>query len=236
MHIVKWKMWLKRLHSAWFQLPNSLRERQNYRDSETVKRVRGCQIWGWGCYTGIFFPTFGITRFYTQGFMLVRCSTASAMPPALLALVILETESHFLPRLAWTAIFLFYASCHCWDDRCAHHYDQLFSVFCPGWPGTTIQPISVSQVSMITRMSHWHPIYFLHYLFIYLFIAVLGLELRAFTLSHSTRPFCDGYFQDRVSRTICLGWLRPMTLLNSASWAARIIDMNHWHLDYTWNF
>jgi hypothetical protein len=170
MHIVKWKMWLKRLHSAWFQLPNSLRERQNYRDSETVKRVRGCQIWGWGCYTGIFFPTFGITRFYTQGFMLVRCSTASAMPPALLALVILETESHFLPRLAWTAIFLFYASCHCWDDRCAHHYDQLFSVFCPGWPGTTIQPISVSQVSMITRMSHWHPIYFLHYLFIYLLL------------------------------------------------------------------
>jgi hypothetical protein len=34
------------------------------------------------------------------------------------------------------------------------------------------------------------------YLFIYLFtyFAVLGLEIRAFTLSHSTSPFCDGYF------------------------------------------
>jgi hypothetical protein len=25
-------------------------------------------------------------------------------------------------------------------------------------------------------------------------VEVLGLELRAFTLSHSTSPFCDGYF------------------------------------------
>jgi hypothetical protein len=26
------------------------------------------------------------------------------------------------------------------------------------------------------------------------FFVVLGLELRAFTLSHSNSPFCDGYF------------------------------------------
>jgi hypothetical protein len=39
----------------------------------------------------------------------------------------------------------------------------------------------------------------------YLFFFVLGLELRAFTLSHSASPFCDGYFQDRVLQTICLG-------------------------------
>jgi hypothetical protein len=32
-----------------------------------------------------------------------------------------------------------------------------------------------------------------------IFCVVLGLELRAFTLSHSTSAFCDGYFQDRVS-------------------------------------
>jgi hypothetical protein len=34
-------------------------------------------------------------------------------------------------------------------------------------------------------------------IFIYLFIfAVLGLKLRAYTLSHSTSPFfCDGFFE-----------------------------------------
>jgi hypothetical protein len=47
--------------------------------------------------------------------------------------------------------------------------------------------------------------------------AVLGLELRAFTLSHSTSPFCDGYFQYKVLRTICLSWLRTSILLISAS-------------------
>jgi hypothetical protein len=44
-----------------------------------------------------------------------------------------------------------------------------------------------------------------------------GFELRASTLSHSTSPvFCDRVFQDRVSRTICLGWLRTVILLISA--------------------
>jgi hypothetical protein len=33
------------------------------------------------------------------------------------------------------------------------------------------------------------------------FLVVLGLELRVYTLSHSTSPFCDGFFRDRVSRT-----------------------------------
>jgi hypothetical protein len=28
------------------------------------------------------------------------------------------------------------------------------------------------------------------------FFLVLGLELRAYTLSHPSSPFCDGYFQD----------------------------------------
>jgi hypothetical protein len=36
-------------------------------------------------------------------------------------------------------------------------------------------------------------------IFIFIFLAVLGLELRAFTLSHSTNPFLMGFFQDRVS-------------------------------------
>jgi hypothetical protein len=32
------------------------------------------------------------------------------------------------------------------------------------------------------------------YFFLYLF-ALPGLEFRAFTLSHSTSPFCDGFFE-----------------------------------------
>jgi hypothetical protein len=59
---------------------------------------------------------------------------------------------------------------------------------------------------------------------------VLGLELRAFTLSHSCGPiFVKGFFQDRVSRTICLSWLRITRLLISASWVARITDVSHQH-------
>jgi hypothetical protein len=34
--------------------------------------------------------------------------------------------------------------------------------------------------------------------------------------------FCDGIFQDNVSQSICLGWLRTMILLISASWVVRI--------------
>jgi hypothetical protein len=47
--------------------------------------------------------------------------------------------------------------------------------------------------------------------------SVLGLKLRTFTLSHSANPFCDGYFRDRVSRTVYLGWLQTRILLISAS-------------------
>jgi hypothetical protein len=46
---------------------------------------------------------------------------------------------------------------------------------------------------------------------------VLGLELRAYVLSHSTSPFCVRYF-----RLICLGWLWTVILLISASWVASV--------------
>jgi hypothetical protein len=40
------------------------------------------------------------------------------------------------------------------------------------------------------------------------FFSILGLELRAYTLSHSTGPFfVRGFFQDMVLQTICPGWL-----------------------------
>jgi hypothetical protein len=57
------------------------------------------------------------------------------------------------------------------------------------------------------------------WLFVLFCFSVLGLELRAYTLSHSTSPFflCVKYFRDRVSRTVCLGWLQTTVLLISAS-------------------
>jgi hypothetical protein len=48
-------------------------------------------------------------------------------------------------------------------------------------------------------------------------------------LSHSTNPFCEGYFWDRVSWAICPGWLRTMILLTSASWVVRIAGVSHQH-------
>jgi hypothetical protein len=46
----------------------------------------------------------------------------------------------------------------------------------------------------------------------FFFFVVLGLEFRAFTLSHSTSPtFCDRVCQDSISQTICLGWLQRIT-------------------------
>jgi hypothetical protein len=44
---------------------------------------------------------------------------------------------------------------------------------------------------------------------------------------------CVGYFWDRVSQTICQGWLPALVLLISASWGARIIGVSHWCLAQT---
>jgi hypothetical protein len=57
---------------------------------------------------------------------------------------------------------------------------------------------------------------------------ILGFELRAYTLSHSTSPFLWwGFSRWGVSRTICLGWLQTRILLNFASWVARITGLSH---------
>jgi hypothetical protein len=47
---------------------------------------------------------------------------------------------------------------------------------------------------------------------------------------HQPFYFCDEFFRERVLWTICPGWLRTVILLISASWVARITDVNHWHL------
>jgi hypothetical protein len=50
------------------------------------------------------------------------------------------------------------------------------------------------------------------------FPPVLGLELRAFTSSHSTSPvFVKGFFGIGSCGTICPGWLRTTILLISVS-------------------
>jgi hypothetical protein len=68
------------------------------------------------------------------------------------------------------------------------------------------------------------------------FFSVLGLELRAYTLSHSTIPsFLWWVFQDRVSWTICPGWLWTVILLIAASWLARIIGLSHRHPNFLKN-
>jgi hypothetical protein len=65
----------------------------------------------------------------------------------------------------------------------------------------------------------------------YIFFAVLGLELRAYTLNHSTRPiFVMDCFWDRVSWTVSPGWLQTEIFLISASWVTRITGMSHWCL------
>jgi hypothetical protein len=58
--------------------------------------------------------------------LLGRCSTAWASLPTLFAMVNLEMGSHFLPRLAWTVVLLFWASCHSWDDRRLPPHPALF--------------------------------------------------------------------------------------------------------------
>jgi hypothetical protein len=93
----------------------------------------------------------------------------------------------------------------------------------PGlWDLTHSHGISINSSKGITPMTKLPPTG-LHFFLFFFFSPVLGLGLRAYTLSHSTSPF----YQDRVSQTICLGWLRTANFLISASWVAKIIGVSH---------
>jgi hypothetical protein len=63
------------------------------------------------------------------------------------------------------------------------------------------------------------------------FFLILGLELRALILSHSTdQIFYNKVFRDRVSkpaRSVCTSWLRTVILLIAASWVPRITGVSH---------
>jgi hypothetical protein len=88
---------------------------------------------------------------------------------------------------------------------------------------------------LLIEKCHIQSLQCLDYLEFFSFFAVLGLELRVFSLSHSASPFCDGYFRDTILWTIYLGWLWTTILLISASWVARITGMSHWLPD-VWRF
>jgi hypothetical protein len=42
-------------------------------------------------------------------------------------------------------------------------------------------------------------------LLLFFVFAILGLELKAYSLSHSPALFCEGFFWDRISQIICPG-------------------------------
>jgi hypothetical protein len=65
-----------------------------------------------------------------------------------------------------------------------------------GWPGTHDAPAStfcMLGLQMNTTMSGLNVVSFLSFFFF--FFALLGLELRAYTLSHSISPFVLGIFK-----------------------------------------
>jgi hypothetical protein len=72
---------------------------------------------------------------------------------------------------------------------------------------------------------------------IILFFCVgLGLRAPGFQLtkqvlyvSHTSSPFCSGYFGDGFSRTICLSYLQATNLPISASQVVRITGVSHQH-------
>jgi hypothetical protein len=56
------------------------------------------------------------------------------------------------------------------------------------------------------------------------------LKLGVLPLKPLHQPcFVEGFFQDRISWTIYLGWLWTVILLISASCVARLTDVSHWH-------
>jgi hypothetical protein len=60
---------------------------------------------------------------------------------------------------------------------------------------------------------------------------VLGLELRAYTLSHSSSPFfVKILFEIESLGAICPCWLQNEILLISAPWIARVTVVSHWSL------
>jgi hypothetical protein len=73
-----------------------------------------------------------------------------------------------------------------------------------------------------------------HFLFIFWWDWGLNSVLHTckvlYHLSHNSSPICSGYFENRILRTVSLGWFWTTVILISAFQVARIIDLSHWHL------
>jgi hypothetical protein len=135
--------------------------------------------------------------------LLDRNSTTWATPLDLFALVILEIGSWFLPRLAFTAILLFYASCCSLDDRHVSPckvfspWGDILQTFLPGLAWNCDPPNLNLQCSFRLQLQHHYPSYRLRW---------------------------------DLKWTFCLGWFPAMILLIYASQVVRIISITYWNL------
>jgi hypothetical protein len=64
-------------------------------------------------------------------------------------------------------------------------------------------------------------------LFFFFFLRYWGLNSGPTPCASLPALFCEGFFWDRGSQTICLGWLQTAILLISAFWVARITGVSH---------
>jgi hypothetical protein len=92
-------------------------------------------------------------------YFLGKRSTTVATLPARSAPVIFDTGSCFMPRPAWTAVFLFVLPWVASDDRCtplqtAFGWDGVFWTFYPDWLQTAILQLSAFQAVRIIGLSH----------------------------------------------------------------------------------
>jgi hypothetical protein len=99
-----------------------------------------------------------------------------------------------------------YAQVHRWTEW----LDYVF--FSPIWK-------SVSQSNTLI-------IYII--IFFFFFCGTGGLNSGPIPWTTLPPLFYDGFFWERISQTICLGWLQTAILLTSASWAVRIIGVSPW--------
>jgi hypothetical protein len=88
---------------------------------------------------------------------------------------------------------------------------------------------STLQEYKLQENTHFYCMWF----FFFFFSSVLGFELRAYTLSHSTSPFLWLllllFFDIGSHKLFAWGWLRTSVLLISVSKVARITGVSHRH-------
>jgi hypothetical protein len=126
---------------------------------------------------------------------------------------------------------------------CSYFDFEIVSLTLHSWPPIHDPPASASSVAGITDVHNQEQLHFpswlafkgrllpsfLTFLFIFVLFCFCGTVSHTCSTTSATPPalLYVGYFQDRVSRTICLSWLRAVTLLISASPGVRITGVSH---------